>query len=206
MEKAHTFAVETYQQRLEEEQAEEARVQKDLEAYHLDTASIRQKTEFAAANLQRVLGELGKLRNEGEELTRSQEQAREDTRSREAGMEALRKEMEEAEQSILKTEERIQALQEQKEKQSTSHKSFFSRREELSSRMNELDKELFRLNSQKEKLDETSENLMNHMWAEYELTYNAALPLRKGWLWENLQELKKSCSGVKEEIKGLGQM
>ena len=91
MEKAHTFAVETYQQRLEEEQAEEARVQKDLEAYHLDTASIRQKTEFAAANLQRVLGELGKLRNEGEELTRSQEQAREDTRSREAGMEALRK-------------------------------------------------------------------------------------------------------------------
>ncbi len=203
MEKAHTFAVETYQQRLEEEQAEEARVQKDLEAYHLDTASIRQKTEFAAANLQRVLGELGKLRNEGEELTRSQEQAREDTRSREAGMEALRKEMEEAEQSILKTEERIQALQEQKEKQSTSHKSFFSRREELSSRMNELDKELFRLNSQKEKLDETSENLMNHMWAEYELTYNAALPLRKDG-YGNLQELKKSCSGVKEEIKGLG--
>ena len=73
----------------------------------------------------------------------------------------------------------------------------------MSSRINELDKELFRLNSQQEKLDETSENLMNHMWTEYELTYNAALPLRREE-FQNLPELKKDCSGVKEEIRGLG--
>lgn len=203
MEKAHTFAVETYQQRLEEERSKETEAQKLLEEYHLDTASIVQKAEFTASSLNRISGELQKLLTEKEELIRNQGQAEEDTKSREAGIEELQSEMAAAEQSIGRLEEKVQSLQRQKEKQSASHKSFFGRREELSTRMNELDKELFRLNSQKEKLDETSENLMNHMWAEYELTYNAALPLRKEE-YGNLPELKKSCSAVKEEIKGLG--
>ena len=69
--------------------------------------------------------------------------------------------------------------------------------------MNDLDKELFRIGSQKEKLDENSETLMNHMWAEYELTYNAALPLRNPE-YTSLPELKKSCGAVKEEIRSLG--
>ncbi len=38
--------------------------------------------------------------------------------------------------------------------------------------MNELDKECFRLNGQKEKLVEQSDLQMNYMWEEYELTYN----------------------------------
>ena len=73
----------------------------------------------------------------------------------------------------------------------------------MSARMNNLDKELFRIGSQKEKLDENSETLMNHMWAEYELTYNAALPLRNPE-YTSLPELKKSCGAVKEEIRSLG--
>lgn len=203
LEKAHTFAVETYQQRLEEERARETEAQKLLEEYHLDTASILQKTEFAAAGLKRIGGELQKLLEEKEELTKNQGQAEEDTKSRESGIESLQSEMEETEHSVEHLEEKVQSLQKQKEEQTASHKSFFGRREELSDRMNQLDKELFRLNSQKEKLEETSENLMNHMWTEYELTYNAALPLRKEE-YQNLSELKKSCSEVKEEIRGLG--
>ena len=44
---------------------------------------------------------------------------------------------------------------------------------------------------------------MNHMWAEYELTYNGALSLRKEE-YHNLPELKKNASSIKEEMKGLG--
>ena len=203
MEKAHTFAVETYQQRLDEERIKEADAQKALEAYHLDTASILQKAEFTASNLRRIEGEIQKLQSEKAELIRNREQAEDATKNRESGIESLQAGMDEAEQEIAEIEGKIQALQKQKEEQSASHKSFFGKREELSSRINELDKELFRLNSQQEKLDETSENLMNHMWTEYELTYNAALPLRREE-FQNLPELKKDCSGVKEEIRGLG--
>lgn len=203
MEKAHTFAVETYQQRLEEEKQKEAEASKVLEEYHLDTASILQKTEFAASNLKRIEGELQKLVAEREDLLHNMSQAEQDTKSREDGITALQEEMDTVAASIAELEEKTTSLQQKKEEQSASHKSFFGKREELSSRMNELDKELFRLGSQKEKLDETSENLMNHMWAEYELTYNAALPLRKEE-YQNLSEVKKNCQAVKDEIKGLG--
>lgn len=202
-EKAHTFAVEAYQQRLDEERLKEAEASKNLEEYHLDTASARQKAGFAAANLERVDGELNKLTEEQRELEKNVEQADRDTKGREEGIIALQEQMEGIASAISALEEKTLDLQRQKEEQSASHKSFFSRREELSGRMGELDKEIFRLDSQKEKLDENSENLMNHMWAEYELTYNAALELKK----ENagsLQQLKKSCAAVKEEIKDLG--
>ena len=111
--------------------------------------------------------------------------------------------MEAAARRMEELEQKTQELQNQKEAQSSSHKAFFGRREELSGRMNELDKELFRLDSQKEKLDENSESLMNHMWSEYELTYNAAIPLRKEE-YTSLPALKKDCGTVKEEIRALG--
>ena len=111
--------------------------------------------------------------------------------------------MNEIDERISALEEKTVQLQKEKEEQTASHKSFFGKREELSARMNNLDKELFRIGSQKEKLDENSETLMNHMWEEYELTYNAALPLRDT-AYASLSELKKNCGTVKEEIKELG--
>ena len=203
MEKAHTFAVETYQKRLDEDREQETTAARELEEIHLNTASIRQKAEFTASNLNRVDSELRRLREEERQLTENREQAEEDTRSREAGIGALKQEMEALKAKVTGLEEKTAELQKQKEEQSASHKSFFGKREELSTRMNELDKELFRIDSQKEKLDENSESLMNHMWSEYELTYNAALPFRNEE-YNHLVDLKKNCGQVKEEIKGLG--
>lgn len=203
MEKAHTFAVETYQKRLEEEQSREEEASKLVETYHLDTASLLQKAEFNRAGLERIEGELEKLLHEKEELSRNVQQAEEDTKSREEGASALQERMNEIDERISALEEKTVQLQKEKEEQTASHKSFFGKREELSARMNNLDKELFRIGSQKEKLDENSETLMNHMWEEYELTYNAALPLRDT-AYASLSELKKNCGTVKEEIKELG--
>lgn len=203
LEQAHTVAVETYQKRLEEQKLLEAEAAKSLEEHHLDTAALLQKAEFMASNLKRIEGELTKLLHEREELLKSQGQAKEHTKDREEEMETLKTSIEEVSQNIERLEEQAKALQGQKEAQSASHKNFLKQREDLSKRMNELDKEIFRLNSQKEKLDETSENLMNHMWAEYELTYNGALSLRKEE-YHNLPELKKNASSIKEEMKGLG--
>lgn len=40
----------------------------------------------------------------------------------------------------------------------TEYKGFFEKREEVSRQMNELDKEIFRLNQQREKLEEALES------------------------------------------------
>ena len=43
-------------------------------------------------------------------------------------------------------------------------------REELAKHISSLDKECFRLNSQKESYEAASEKQMNYMWEEYEIT------------------------------------
>ncbi len=203
MEKAHTYAVETYQKRLEEESQKEADASARLEELHLDTASILQKEEFASANLTRIEGELKKLLREATELETSVRRADEDTRNRTEGIGTLQEQAEALAGQIAELESQTEALRQEKEEQSGSHKSFFGRREELSARMGELDKELFRIQSQKEKCEERSESLMNHMWTEYELTVNAALPLRKEE-YNDLSDLKRLAGALKEEIRGLG--
>ena len=56
---------------------------------------------------------------------------------------------------------------ERKEELTAKNKNFFSKREELSERMNSLDKEVYRLNSQKERLEENISTQINYMWEEY---------------------------------------
>ncbi len=201
--KQHALEAEASQRRLEEEREKEAEASRNLEAYHLNLASVVQKAEFAASNLNRIEKEIEKLLEEQGQLKQDLEQSEADTKDREGSIGELERQMDAAAERIFALEGQSEALKKQKEEQSASHKAFFDSREALSSRRNELDKELFRLDSQKEKLEEASEGLMNHMWAEYELTYNAALPLRKEDC-KSLQELKKASRLLREEIKGLG--
>ncbi|MEG2350433.1 MAG: AAA family ATPase, partial [Hungatella sp.] len=91
----------------------------------------------------------------------------------------------------------------QKEARSREQKGLFEKREALSLRMNQLDKELFRLQNQREKLEEKLENHVNYMWSEYELTYTTAELLRDSGLTA-LAELKKQIDQRKSEIKDLG--
>jgi chromosome segregation protein len=69
--------------------------------------------------------------------------------------------------------------------------------------MNSLDKEIFRLNNQKEKLDEQLEGYVNYMWEEYELTYGTAQSYKTDEEF-NYPALKKSVAELKSKIKNLG--
>ena len=72
--------------------------------------------------------------------------------------------------TILASDENYAALNQkllrallQKEQMSAEYKGFFERREEISKRIANLDKEIFRLNSQREKLEEAGEYQTNYM-------------------------------------------
>ena len=53
---------------------------------------------------------------------------------------------------------------ERKEALSGRQKNFFADRESLSDRLSGLDKEVYRLNAQREKLEEAVEAQINYMW------------------------------------------
>ena len=76
-------------------------------------------------------------------------------------------------------------------------------REELSNHIAALDKECFRLNSQKESYESASEKQINYMWEEYEITFNRAMELRNADLTD-LAYMKKQIQALKSEIRGLG--
>ena len=82
-------------------------------------------------------------------------------------------------------------------------KGFFDKREEIANRINDLDKEIFRLNSQKEKAEGSIEFHNNYMWEEYELTFHNAMEYKNDEYTDST-ELKKMVSSVKDEIKRMG--
>ena len=69
--------------------------------------------------------------------------------------------------------------------------------------MNLLDKECFRLNGQREKLEEAREAQVNYMWEEYEVTYSQALD-EADENPKNRAEMKQEISQVRGEIRQLG--
>lgn len=130
-------------------------------------------------------------------------ESKEDAKRHEADIEVIRK-------TILASDENYAALNQKlsesiaaKEQMSAEYKGFFERREEISKRIANLDKEIFRLNSQREKLEEAGEYQTNYMWEEYELTPHNALLLRNEE-YQDLPELKKQIYGIKDDIRKLG--
>ena len=87
---------------------------------------------------------------------------------------------------------------------SAEYRGFFRKQEEISERCNGLDKEVFRLNNQREKLNESAEQQTNYLWEEYELTPHAAAELQKRDEYEDPLALKKLIAAVKDEIRKLG--
>ena len=118
--------------------------------------------------------------------------------------------MQNLQELILHTEEEKQKIATEletqaalKEEKSGQQKSFFGKREDLSGRIGRLDKDLFRLQSQREKLEERRESQITYLWNEYELTPAAAKELRSA---EELSliEVRKRIEELKSSIRALG--
>ncbi|MBO5159987.1 MAG: chromosome segregation protein SMC [Lachnospiraceae bacterium] len=202
-EKANEVSIARYQEELVEYQEKEVDCKEEVEELHLQNASFQQKKEFVQENIRRIEEELHRLKEEKESLDETIAHSRDDAEAREEGIATLQGQIEELTGISEKTEQEKTALLEKKEELLSKNKDFFDKREQLSGRINDLDKELYRLGTQKEKLEESAENFINYMWQEYELTHHEALPM-KDEQFSDRQELKRSIAKIKEEIKQLG--
>lgn len=118
----------------------------------------------------------------------------------------IRQLQEQSEAAVLQKQgldEKLTVIRTQKETMLGEQKNFFAQREELSQTMSDLDKELFRLNQQKEKTEQAQDSLTTYMWEEYEITYHAAKGAERPEK-QNVAELKKQIAGIRDEIRKLG--
>nr|WP_297873940.1 chromosome segregation protein SMC [uncultured Blautia sp.] len=202
-EKSLEEEISSSQEVLEKKKAEETRLSKELEKAHVETANLTSRQGFITENLTRIRRELGELKEQRKALESGMVQGKEEIALKE-------NEIREIEEQVVLAEQAAKAMQEQllketaaKEEMNQKYKSFFAKRDELSGRMNLLDKECYRLNAQKEKLEEAQETQVNYMWEEYEVTYRQAQEEAQE-IMKDRAEIKKDITQMRSEIRQLG--
>ncbi|MGN0272786.1 MAG: chromosome segregation protein SMC, partial [Lachnospiraceae bacterium] len=150
-----------------------------------------------------ITGEVQRLDEELEKVQHDAEISKEDAKKKQQDIAEIEKTILASDETYASYVKELKETQEAREQLNKEYKGFFEKREEVGRQMNELDKEIFRLNQQREKLEETMENQKNYMWEEYELTFHNAKELRKEE-YDNLAEMKKSIAQLKDEIRKLG--
>ena len=191
------------QEELESRKKQETDISKELEKSQLEGAGITSRKGFIQENLRRIKEELESLTNQKEALFAGMEEGKEEALKKETEIVKIRQEIELAAKEEEEDREKLQEALLKKEKMTQEHKAFFSKRDELSARMNLLDKESYRLLGQKEKLEENQETQVNYMWEEYEITYSQALIDMPDELQERA-EIKSAISNMRSEIRQLG--
>ena len=191
------------QEELESRKKQETDISKELEKSQLEGAGITSRKGFIQENLRRIKEELESLTNQKEALFAGMEEGKEEALKKETEIVKIRQEIELAAKEEEEDKEKLQEALLKKEKMTQEHKAFFSKRDELSARMNLLDKESYRLLGQKEKLEENQETQVNYMWEEYEITYSQALIDMPDELQERA-EIKSAISNMRSEIRQLG--
>ena len=192
-----------FQQILDEKSADVESATNAVSQVTLELAGIRQKAEFVMENLTRIQSEIRRFDDEREGVLNEAKNAK-------ADVEKKRQDIEEIKKTILNSadyqKEQENTLKEhirKKEEMSASYKGCFQKQEDVSKKIADLDKEIYRLNSQREKLEEAGNYQTNYMWEEYELTLHAAMELRDE-AFSDLADLKKQIAGIKDDIRKLG--
>ncbi len=190
-------------EQLEKEKQLEQEEAKNNEEIRMKLSGLNQQFGFLTENIERIDAECQKLEEEKQALVDSKEEASKSTGDKENQIIAIKEAIRLAEEQVNVLTDDIRKMQDDRDGQSREHKEFFAKREELTEHISNLDKEMYRLSTQTEKLDESKEKLINYMWDEYEITYGSAKELRDE-TYDNLQFLKKEAAGLKNAIRNLG--
>ena len=163
----------------------------------------REQENFSKENLERVSAERDTLRQEQEEILHTLEADAGEKENRQTQIVSLREACRSLEQTEQDLRTQIDEWTGQREELNKRFRSFFSLRDELSGRMNLLDKECLRLRTQKERLDEAQETRISYLWEEYEITPALASSMKMEEM-PGIREMKKQLAAVRDAIRALG--
>ncbi|MCH5252641.1 MAG: chromosome segregation protein SMC [Lachnospiraceae bacterium] len=148
--------------------------QEELAGIRLEISSFQQKNNYISENIHRMEAGLKELKDEYDHLMEEQNNSDDTTKKMQEAIVGYEEKHaalgEEIERLFVEIEEETK----KREEMLASQKEFFEKRDALMEHMNELNKEIFRLDSRKNNLEEKLENKVNYMWNEYELTYHNA--------------------------------
>ncbi|MDO4206886.1 MAG: chromosome segregation protein SMC, partial [Lachnospiraceae bacterium] len=198
--KEEILALEEKQVKLREQETAELLIAQNM---RVDHSRLVEQNSFLTNSIIRLENEIEKLNNDKTTLETNRTASIRGMDEKREEIEKIRQTLEQAEVDKKELLAHLDEVEAAKEEQTGSHKGFIDKREEYSERIADLDKEVFRLNSSREKLEERFENRSSYIWDEYELTYNNALPLRDESLTD-VKEMRDKINELKASIRGLG--
>ena len=196
-------AISACQKELEKYREQETGEAAKVGEWDVEYERIIQKQGFEQTNLQRIAAELDRYMTELEEVEFNLNSCLNEAEQKKQSIEELENTITASHTTQSDAELSLKEKQQNKEELAQKQKNFFSAREEISERKNALDKEVYRLNAQQEKLEESLESQINYMWNEYEITLNTAASMRNEEMTD-IQLMRKQIYAIKDEIRKLG--
>ena len=188
---------------LDEKRSEESENLAGVNALEVEVEKMLQQQGFHQQNVDRINAELERSKSELSEIEEGLLDNTGDIEQKENNIRQIEETIQASHTSQSDTEKQLQEDITKKEELSAKQKNFFKDREALSEKMAGLDKEVYRLNAQREKLQDMTESQINYMWDEYEITLSDAAGMRNEEL-NDLPAMKRDISTLKDQIKKLG--
>lgn len=195
--------IESLNSLLAEKKLEEAAVNESFDNIKLQFSSLLQKDSFIDENKVRINQEISELKAESDDIQLKMASTNEEISAKNSEILQVKEKIAVSSKQIEDCKTKIETLKEKRNNYTNSHKVFFDKRESISGRITDLDKEVYRLNATKEKLEESLDVLTDYMWDEYELTYSYAIEY-KNEEFSSLPALKKEINSLKSSIRALG--
>ena len=195
--------IESLNSLLAEKKLEEAAVNDSFDNIKLQFSSLLQKDSFIDENKERINQEIRELKAEADDIQLKMASTNEEISAKKSEILQVKEKIAVSSKQIEDCKTKIETLKEKRNNYTNSHKVFFDKRESISGRISDLDKEVYRLNATKEKLEESLDVLTDYMWDEYELTYSYAIEY-KNEEFSSLTAIKKEINTLKSSIRALG--
>ena len=192
-----------FQKELESCRLEESEASAHAGEWEVKVEKMRQALDYKQANVDRIGGELERAQAELNEILEALTQNAQEVERKKNNILEIEKTIAASHENQDASRKKLDEDLAKKEELSAKQKDFFRSREEMSERMNALDKEVYRLGEQKKKLEDGIEGQINYMWDEYEITLSDAAGLRNEEM-NDLPAMKREISGLKDEIRKLG--
>ncbi len=192
-----------FQRQVEEKREQESEAAVQVAEWDLKVEKMLQTQSFQQTNVERINGEMERYQAELYEILQALEDNARAVEEKQNNIAEIQKTISASHEAQTESERKLKDDIERREELTASQKNFFKSREELSQRMAALDKEVYRLNAQKEKLEETVTAQINYMWNEYEITLSDASSMRDETLI-NLTVMKRDVAELRDQIKRLG--
>ncbi len=165
-----------------------AAAEKDIEIFRQREAELKEQLDNSSADCERRQRLRDEQNKKVKELSEALEKSRAKAEESDAQVRELREKINKRLADKGGTNKRLEEIQ--------------SEIKSLSDAVFVAQEEVVRLETRKTRLEGDCESASNRLWDDYELTYNAALPLRKNI--SSMTSAQKKISELKNKIKALG--